>query len=290
MKRFVLTFALMLIAAGAHADAPKQYQHSIIVGGRFSGAVLIVGWARDESKIAKLVDLVTQHADEAYRTISSDVARLNGSSSQAPASVGWQTAECVANARRVAEWTKVDILAAPGSSGGYKDVKVDVEKRTIEFKKAGVRINIDPVINGYLADVLIRYIHASGMQNAMVKVGNVFRGVGVSLHGPWKIQVQEDSTTYARHALNLTVSDTAIATISSTQLPGRQVYDPRSGKNIATQCKGATIVMSEAALAEGVAYAVMIAGPKDGMKILERVGKARGLIVDKSGKFLRYGL
>lgn len=290
MKRSILILTFVLVASAAHADVPKQYQHGIAIGGTTSGAVLIVGWTRDESKIAQLVELTSRHADEAYRTIKNDVARLNASSVQGPIAVGWQTAECVAAAQQIAEWTRLDVLAAPGSDGGREDVSTDVKGKTIEFKKAGVKITVDAVINGYMADILVRYIYAAGMQNVMVKVGNVFRGVGQGLNGPWKIQVQEDSTTYARHALNLTVSDTAIATISSTQLPGRQVYDPRSRKSVATQCKGATIVMNEAALAEGLAYAIMIAGPKDGMKLLERVGNSRGLIVDTAGTFFRRGL
>lgn len=290
MRKLRIIAALIICAAlfagTAHASGTKQYSHRVSVGGK-SGAVLIVGWSKDEANIQKLVNLVSQHANEAYRSILGDLNRL--SSSEGSMQVSWQTAECLAKGIQVSKWTKVDILSASGSSGSYKDISVNEKKRTVNVKKTGLRFKADSIMSGYLADLMIRYIHSSGMQNALVKVGNVFRGVGHSMHGPWKIQVQEDSSTYARHALNLTVSNVAIATISSTQLPGKSIYNPRAKHNVATQCKGATIVMSEGAQAEGVAYAIMIAGPGDGMKIMEKSG-ANGLIVDKSGKFLRRGL
>jgi thiamine biosynthesis lipoprotein ApbE len=275
-----------LLAGAAHASGTKQFSHRVSVGGK-SGAVLIVGWSKDEANIQKLVNLVAQHANEAYRTITGDLGRIAGT--QGSVDVGWQTAELLAKGIQVSKWTKVDVLSASGSSGGYKDISVNEKKRTVDVKKPGLRFKADSIMSGYLADLMIRYIHSSGMQNALVKVGNVFRGLGSSMHGPWKIQVQEDSSTYARHALNLPVSNVAIATISSTQLPGKSIYSPRAKHNIATQCKGTTIVMGEAAQAEGVAYAIMIAGPGDGMKIMGKAG-ATGLIVDLSGKFLRRGI
>lgn len=285
MKSNLLRFIIVLLMTTTllawpqilHASGLEQYQHRVTIGGRVPGAVLIVGWQKDEKDVKRLVDLVAQHADEAYRTINGDISRLNGSSAGTTQTVGWQTAELLSRGVQVSKWTKTDILKAPGGNGGYKDISVKEKSRSVEIKKDGIRLQAQSIINGYIADLMIRYISASNMQNAMVKVGNVFRGMGQSTRGPWKIQVQEDSSTYARHALNITVSNSGAATISSTQMT-------------ASRCKGATIIMNEAALAEGVAYAIMIKGPNEGMKILSKLGSARGLIVDKSGKFVRYGL
>jgi len=292
MKTTVIAaFTCIVVAFSfcAHADEIQQFQHSVTVGGK-PGAVLTIGYAGDAANINKLTDLVAGHANEAYNLISSEVSRLNRGTSSGPVSVSWQTAEFLDNALQVSNWTKTDILAAPGSTGSYKDIKVNKNAKTVEINKEGIRLQITPAISGYLADLMIRYINASGMQNALVKVGNVFRGIGDSMHGPWKIQVQEDSTQYAKHSLNLTVSNAGASTISSTQFPGRQIYDPGSKQNITAKCKGATIIMNEASLAEGVAYAIMIMGSNKGQKTLSKMKNARGLIIENSGRFIRWGL
>ncbi len=300
MKRRIITLFIciaLLVPTSAFAQdaGVEQYQYSLKIGGTVDSAVLIVGYKKDAADIKKLVDIVVGHANEALALLdennsSSDIAKLNAAAGGAAVTVGWQTIECLAQAVKASKMTDTDLLAAPGSQGSYKDVAINEGATTVQLKKAGMKIRTSAVRDGYLADILLRYINAGGMQNVMVKVGNVFRGIGVGLHSPWKIQVQEDSTTYAKHALNIPIANTAIATVSSTDFPGKMIYDPSAGRDIAVPIKGATIIMAEGALAQGVATAVMIAGPVKGMKLLNDVKGSQGLIVDPAGKFLRKGL
>lgn len=280
-----------LFASPLFAQEPKQFQQKFNFRNGTSGVIVIIGWPADAKSIEKLAETVI---DETNRTLdlldannpSGDVAKLNNNAGKGPLKVAWQVVNAFKAAGQVAGWTKgaFDVVV---SGGDYRDISIDGNASTVELKKPGMRVSFNPILDGYLADYMINLIYTAKMGNAMVKVGNVFRGVGHSLYGPWKIQVQEDSAAYARHALNLTVSNTGIATISATQFRSAPLIDFRSKQTIQPRLKGATIIMKDAALAQGIAYAVFVMGPGDGINFLNKFGKARGLIVDAQGKFLK---
>lgn len=232
--------------------------------------------------------MVVAEAERTYNLLdaanpASEVAKLNASGGKQK--VSWQVADAYKAARKVASLSggAFDVVVV---GGDYNSIDVDEKNDTVELKKGGMETRFDPIIEGILADYIITLIGQANMKNAMVRVGNVFRGSGTSLHGPWAIQVQEDSTSYARHALNITVSNTGVATISATDFKSKPLIDYRSKNAVTPSSKGATVMMNEAALAQGIAYAVFVVGPKDGMDLLSKAG-ARGLIVDAEGKFLR---
>lgn len=284
-------FASCLFASSLFAQEAKQFQQKFNLKNGTSGVIVIIGWPADAKNIEKLGETVIDETNRTYDLLdsnnpASDVSKLNVNAGKGPVKVGWQVVDAFKAAGQVAGWTKgaFDVVAA---GGDYRDISIDGNASTVELKKPGMQARFDPIMDGYLADYMINLIYTAKMQNAMVKVGNVFRGVGQSLYGPWKIQVQEDSSAYARHALNLTVSNTGIATISATQFRGVPLIDFRSKQAVQPQIKGATIIMKDAALAQGIAYAVFVMGPGDGINFLNKFGKARGLIVDAQGKFLK---
>jgi FAD:protein FMN transferase len=293
----VLFTAASAIAAPEPTPAPappegiKQYQREFRVGGRVPAAILIVGWEKDAKDVERLMDIVSAKANESlarldWRNAESDVGRINAQAGKGPVKVSEDVVAAIEAAQKVANWTggAFDVV---GGAGSYRDIAVNEGAQTVELKKAGMQLNLDPIADGFLAELMLRYIFAASMQNAMVKVGNTFRGIGTAIMGPWRIQVQDDSGTFAHHALNLTVANTAIATVSADQYREHPLIDPRSKATVAPPCRGVTLVMNDAALAQGLAQALFLLGPDKGMKLLAKLGNAKALIVDAEGKFIR---
>lgn len=291
MKRAFLFACAVLVASPAFAQGGlRQFARDTTIGGRHSASILIVGWEKDARDIERLLDVVTSKASEAARKLdsadpTSELAGLMARAGSGGMPVSEDVAFAFEEALQVASWTggRFDIVL--GGAGNWKDIKLNKSARTVELARPGMQIRFDPIISGYLAEVMLRLVVASGMQNAIVRVGNVFRATGSGLHGPWKIQVQDDAGTFARHALNLTVQNTGIATVSASQFRASPPIDPRSKSPIAPPCRGVVALATDAALAEGLAYATFIAGPDDGQKLLAKYGK--GLIVDAEGTFIR---
>lgn len=282
-----LALALIVLPAIAHAQGGiRQFSRQTTVGGRHSVQILIVGMERDAASIERLLDLAVAKASEV--TANLDPNNPSGELAQLMAKGSMQVSEEVAfafeEALQVAGWTggRFDIAFGDGS---YRDIKISKGSRTVELKRPGMQLKFDYIISGVLAELMARLISASGMQNAIVKAGNVFRGLGQGMGGPWKIQVQDDAGTFARHALNLTVLNTGIATVSASQFRGQPPIDPRSGQAIAPPCRGVVALMNDAAAADGIAYAAFISGPGEGQKLLSKY--AKGLLVDPDGKFIR---
>ncbi|MBN1282775.1 MAG: FAD:protein FMN transferase [Proteobacteria bacterium] len=285
-------FAALILPASAQEGGPKIFSRQTALGGRVQAALLIVGWQKDASAIERLIDIVAERTGAVasqldWQNPGSDVGRINAAAGQSAVAVSEDTIAAFEEAKQVSDWTKGLFDVASYGQGSYKDIKIDRGARTVQLKKSGMQVRFDGILEGFLAEYMLRLIAAANMQNAMVKAGNVFRGMGSSVMGPWKIQVQDSEGTYAHHALNLQVSNNAVATVSANEFAYQELVNPRNKERIGAPCKGVTIVMHNAAQAQGVAKAVFIAGPKDGMELLAKMGKANGIIVDNAGKFLR---
>ncbi len=287
------TISSLLAQASVHAtDGIKLYQRQATIGGRVPAVMLIVGWQKDSNDIEKLMDIVSSKATETFTKLdwqnpSSDISKLNQSAGQGPIKVSDDVAHAIAEAMKISAWTNGAFDITYAGSGSWRDIKVNEGNASVELKKSGMQLRFDNMMEGFLADLMIRYINTANMKNAMVKVGSVFRGMGQSIMGPWKIQVQDDEGTFAHHALNLTVRNAGIAAVSASQYREKPLIDPRSKSTISPPCRGTTIVMKDAAHAQGVAHAVFVLGPKKGYEMLTKMGKAAGLIVDSAGKFIR---
>jgi len=157
----------------------------------------------------------------------------------------------------------------------------------VALRKDNARVSFDHLIEGLLADYIVTMIKAANMENVLVKVGNVFRGTGQSINGTWKVEVQEYFATDVQHVLKLSIIDSGLSAISVTDPKYVNLLNHRTGQNTRPDCKGAVIIMNEAALAEGVAYAAFAMGFDEGVKFLEKFNKARGLLVDSHGQFYK---
>jgi len=281
---------LILKTSSALAQGIEEFQKHATIGGRLPVSVLMVGWTQDGADIQKLFDIVIAKANEVFgrldwRNPRGEVARVNASAGAGPVQVSPEVFSAFQAAKKVSKWSKGAFDITYAGPGNYRDIKISKGKYTVELTKPGMKVYFDGIMEGFLADLMIRYLYTAGMRHAIVKVGSVFRGMGKTVNGPWKVQVQDDSGMFAKHALKLTVVDTGVATVSANQFRGVPIVDPRTRAQIRATCKGDVVVMKEAALAQGIAQAVFVLGPTEGLALLSKMGK--GLIVDNNGQFIR---
>lgn len=285
-----LLSVIMLISPSAVAQGIEQFQKHTSIGGRLPTSILILGWKQDEPDIDKLFDIVIGRTNEVFYKLDwqnpqGEVARINANAGIGQVLVSPEVLAAFQAAKKSSEWSNGAFDIAYAGQGNYRDIKIKSGESAVELKKSGMQVRFDSMMEGFLADLMLQYIYTANMRHAIVKVGGVFRGMGKSLYGPWKIQVEDDAGMFAHHALNLTVVNTGVATVSANQYRGVPVIDPRTKSPIPISMKGTVVVMNQAALAQGIAQAVFILGPAEGLKLLSKMGK--GLIVDNNGKFIR---
>lgn len=288
-KWLPLLGALLFAAKIASAQGGiEQYQHRAMIGGRLPVTILLVGYSKDKADINKLFNIVSSKANEIYANLdwqnpSGDVGKLNTKAGTGPVTVSDDTLAAFEVAEKLSKWSGGAFDITYAGEGDWHDAKLAGD--SVELKKSGMQVRFDQMINGFIAETISRLIYAAGMQNVMVKVGSVFRGIGQNTTGPWKIEIQDNEGTFAHHALNLTVANTGVAAVSAGDFRTAKLIDPRSKKEIAPPCRGSVVVMSDAAEADGISHAVFVMGPVAGMELLTKIGK--GLIVDNNGKFAR---
>jgi thiamine biosynthesis lipoprotein len=179
-------------------------------------------------------------------------------------------------------------LARVRSLVNYRNIVVDKKVSTIFLKKTGMLMDFGGM-KGYTADRVAELFRKRGIRNAIIAVAGDIRVLGRRDDGkPWRIGVQhprEHDKTLA--VLNLT--DKAISTSGDYErfvIRERKRYhhiiDPRTGK----PSKGvvsATLVGDLGAFIDPLAKVPFILGPKEGLKLVKKLG-AEAIIVDEEGK------
>lgn len=299
IKVIAVFFVFLSSFAFAEGGVVREFERRFSIGGKIPGALIIVGWSNDAREIAKLADFIITKVGETHARLdwqnpSSDVARLNAASGSGPVEVSGDVISAFEAARKLSEWTDGAFDIAYAGRGTWKNIRVRKKESTVELKKKDMSVRFDPIIAGFLAEMTARYIAAGGMNNALIKIGSSFRGVGNSPSGPWRIQIQDsDGATAphqtvqgtAYHGLELSIGNTGVATVSAAQFKDQPLINPKTKEEIVPPCKGAVVVASDAAFAAGIANTAFILGPAEGPGLISKFGK--GIIIDNEGKFHR---
>ena len=155
-----------------------------------------------------------------------------------------------------------DDLARARASSGMDKVVLDEAARSVHFSAPGVELSFGAVGKGYALDRVSRSLQDRGLSRALVSAG------GSSQRG-WGPQEWELTLEPARREIGrLRFADAALATSGAGEqyfeADGRRyghVLDPRTGWP-AEGVRSATVVASEAAVADALSTAFLVAGPE----------------------------
>lgn len=181
------------------------------------------------------------------------------------------------------------LIASPAPSAGMGSIHVDRGRNRARF---GNGVGFDPgaIGKGLAADIAVKTLTARGASGALVSIGGDVAVIGRSPQdGEWTISI-EDPSDLRRDIAVLHLPAGGVATSSALhgrwltpEGPAPHVIDPRTGAPIGSEIASVTVVARDAAMAEVAATAAMVAGPDDGLDLLERMG-VHGLMVDHAGE------
>jgi FAD:protein FMN transferase len=171
---------------------------------------------------------------------------------------------------------------------GYRNIVVDKKASTLYLKKPGMIMDLGGM-KGYIADRAKDIIKKRGFNDAVLALAGDIWVLGHRPDGtPWRIGVQHPR----EHDKTLTVLDLSDKYISTSGDYERfvirenkryhHIIDPRTGK----PSKGvvsATLIGDEGSLIDPLTKVPFIVGPKEGIKIVKKLG-AEAIIVDDEGR------
>jgi FAD:protein FMN transferase len=171
--------------------------------------------------------------------------------------------------------------SAAGDDADYHDVVLDSERRTIALRRL-LTLDLGAVAKGLAVDAAARELEPF-RDFAIDAGGDLYLGGSNERGSPWRVGIRHPRDESEPIAL-LCVSDQAVCTSGDYERRAEKAHatehhilDPRTGAS-PRGVASATVVASQAVLADALATAVFVLGPRDGIDLLDSLG-LDGLIV-----------
>ncbi|MEX2466186.1 MAG: FAD:protein FMN transferase [Gemmatimonadota bacterium] len=172
------------------------------------------------------------------------------------------------------------------SSVGFDGVAV--QDGTVRFGRPGMAITLDGIAKGFVVDRAVRMIAATGAERVMVDAGGDIASGGAGVAGdPWTVAI-EDPHQPGPSTGRVRLAGQAVATSGDYMQAFTQdrrhhhILDPRTGRS-PDHTSSVTVVAATAMDADALSTALLVLGPEEGLRLLERVDGAEGLVVTKDG-------
>jgi thiamine biosynthesis lipoprotein len=171
---------------------------------------------------------------------------------------------------------------------GFANIEV-VNPGFLVKKRAAVTVDLSSIAKGYGVDEVAALLRNLGYQDYLVEIGGEIFAAGHRKDGTrWRIGINRPRTDAAFDEVYKVVDiyNQAFATsgdyrnffeVDGIRYP--HVIDPRSGYPISNGVAGVSIVADTCTFADGLATAIMVMGPENGLELINRLESVEGLIV-----------
>jgi thiamine biosynthesis lipoprotein len=188
-------------------------------------------------------------------------------------------------ARRQHELPAPQRLAEALQTVGYSFMRLDPQGKTVDLTRPGMFIDLGGIATGYAIDEAMNLLRQQGMTRALIDAsGDIGLGDPPPDKVGWTVGVGSLDADAPPVEL-LSLSDRAIVTsgdqVQFVEIGGRRyshLIDPRTGMAL-TDHSSVTVVAPDAITADGLASAVSVLGPKDGLALVERTPGAAAFIM-----------
>ena len=179
-------------------------------------------------------------------------------------------------------------IAAALPAIDYRHIRLDRRRRTIEFARDNVQIDLGGIAKGYAVDNCVALLKTRGVKEALVMAGGDSRVLGDKRGRPWMIGIRDPRRKSTVVAM-IPLADAAISTSGDYEryfeadgVRYHHILDPRTGLP-ATGVRSVTIVGPDATTTEGISKSVFIMGPERGIRFAESLAGIDAVIIDGDG-------
>jgi len=168
---------------------------------------------------------------------------------------------------------RIRAVSGPDDGASYRDVLLDPDRRTIALRRP-LTLDLGAVAKGLAVDTAARELEMF-TDFAIDAGGDLYLGGSNEQGAGWSVGIRHPRRENEL-ITSLRVSDQAVCTSGDYERRGH-ILDPRSAAP-ANAVASATVVASRAMLADALATAAFVLGPREGLRLLNRAG-VEGLIV-----------
>ncbi len=311
------------VSAPAAGSRPAAVAGELVERARVSmgSEIRITAWTTDAAAAVQAFEAVFDEFDRLDAAMSvwkdgSDIIRLNQAAGARPVPVSDDVRSALRTAQQVGEWTngKFDVTFAaladvwkfdhdqdnrlPAAAEidrrlpliDYTALVIDDVAGTAFLRRAGMRAHLGGIGKGFAVDRGVRLLRSRGFTDFMIQSGGDMYVAGRRGERPWRIGIRDPRGpgTFA----TVSVTDAAISTSGDYERyfiqDGRRYHhllDPDTGRPV-TATRSVTIVARRALFADALATGVFVAGPQEGMKLIDRLEGIEAVIVTSANDVL----
>jgi thiamine biosynthesis lipoprotein len=189
-------------------------------------------------------------------------------------------------ARRQHEMPAADELAHGRELVGHEKLRLDPGARTAQLLQKGMLLDLGGIGKGYAADQALAILKKHGITSALVVAGGE---VAVSAPPPrrkgWRIGIAPLESPDKPPTRFLLLHDAAVSTSGDAEqyveIDGTRyshIVDPRTGIGVVGR-SSVTVVAPDATTSDGMATAVSVLGPEQGLELVRSTPGTAALIV-----------
>jgi thiamine biosynthesis lipoprotein len=164
--------------------------------------------------------------------------------------------------------------------------KIAPSGQGVAFQQPGMSITLDGIAKGFIVDEGVAILKKFGFQNVLVEAGGDLMGLGEKARqAPWKIGLQAPRKEMGSMMTTFNVQNQALATSGdymqtfTLDYSEHHIIDPHRGHS-PSELASASIFAPTAALADGLATAVMVMGTQ-GIHLIENMPDCEAYLITK---------
>ncbi len=195
-------------------------------------------------------------------------------------------------ARRTQQLPDAKEFAAAREKVGYKKVKLDATKQTVQLLTPGMQLDLGGIAKGYAADEALKLLRDKfGIKQALVAAyGDIACGDPPPGEDGWKVEIAPIAKSQKPRPLKL--ANAAVSTSGDleqfVEIGGvrySHVLDPKTGLGL-TGRRSVTVIAPNGTTADSMTKAVSVLPPEQALKLVEETPGAATYIVvlDKDEK------
>lgn len=180
--------------------------------------------------------------------------------------------------RSVTEPPEPDRIAGLLNLVGNDKLHTDCSRPALRKDAPELYIDLSAYAKGYGVDQVAMLLHEAGINDFLVEIGGEVRANGLNArNSEWAIAIESPQRSSRTVARVVALADSAMATSGDYRIyfesAGRfysHTIDPRTGYPVSHDAAAVTVVADTTAFADGMATALLVLGPVDGMRLAER--------------------
>lgn len=165
---------------------------------------------------------------------------------------------------------------------------IHIQGITMWCDNPAVQVDLGGFAKGYAVDQVMNQLEAMGVKNAIINAGGDLRAIGSHGGRPWRIGIRNPRGGGVLAEVDVQ-GDESVFTSGDYEryyiykgVRYHHIIDPRTGYP-ARGTTSATVLHTNAGVADAAATALLIAGPKDWYHVAKSMGIKYAMIVDSQG-------